>query len=284
LLLRLFGGLCGAEEGGAERAFSSWLSLNDGSAATVVSYTVGPLIIQRGGRLRLLYVPRARSFDRMGNSDIDTIVVHCTECEKSVTGRSHGEHRYGDEDDAHRHVFLSCPDCGGPFVVHQHGNMYRSDHGTGYVLRWEDKTVVFPADPQSLDPSVPINIATSYLEARRVYTAASANTAAAIMCRRTLEGICGHLEAKGGNLAKKLDNLKERGLIEPRIHEWANHVLRSLGNDAAHDVDAVISKEDAKDALDFTKAIIEYIFVFETAFQRFKKRRTKEEAPAQPPS
>jgi hypothetical protein len=211
-------------------------------------------------------------------------IVYCASCEKHVTGRVHGEHRYDVHNEPWRHTFLSCPDCEAPFVVEHYGSYESSEYGDGYYTNWSNETVLFPSDPKTLDPSVPPSIATSYLEARRVYTSASANTAAAIMCRRTLEGVCSHLEAKGNNLAKKLDNLKERGLIEPRIHEWANHVLRSLGNDAAHDVDAVISKEDAKDALDFTKAIIEYIFVFETAFQRFKKRRLKEEPKEEPSS
>ncbi|MGC4088962.1 MAG: DUF4145 domain-containing protein [Polyangiaceae bacterium] len=217
----------------------------------------------------------------MGKSD--NVVVYCTDCEKHVTGNVHGEHRHDVHNDPLLDKFLSCPHCHAPFVVGHSGSYESRDYGEGYDLVWGEPKVIFPSDPKSLDQSVPPNIAASFLEARRVYTSASANTAAAIMCRRTLEGVCGHLEAKGGNLARKLDNLKERGLIEPRIHEWANHVLRSLGNDAAHDVDAVISKEDAKDALDFTKAIIEYIFVFETAFQRFKKRRAKEECKEGPP-
>lgn len=213
----------------------------------------------------------------------DNIVVYCARCEKHVTGRSHGEHRYDEDGEEVSRTFLTCPACSDPFVVHQQGSYHPSDYGSGYELSWSDAVVLLPGDAKSLDASVPINIAASYAEARRVFSSASAHTAAAIMCRRTLEGVCAHLDAKGGNLARKLDNLKERGLIEPRIHEWANHVLRSLGNDAAHDVDAVISKEDAKDALDFTKAIIEYLFVFEAAFQQFKKRRAKVSAPVEVP-
>ena len=133
--------------------------------------------------------------------------------------------------------------------------------------------MLYPGVPESLDSSVPTAIADSYLEARRAFGQAAAFTGAAILCRRTLEGICKDRGAAGGNLKSKLLDLKTKGIIEPRLHEWADEVLRGLGNDAAHDVGQTISKDDAQDALEFTKAIIEYLYVFEAAFQRFKGRR-----------
>jgi hypothetical protein len=128
---------------------------------------------------------------------------------------------------------------------------------------------------RKLDQSVPEKIAESYQEAARTLSV-DAPTATAIMCRRTLEGICSHYEAKGNNLSKKLVWLKDQGKIDERIFEWSNSVLRSLGNDAAHKVDEVISSEDAEAALEFTRAIIEYLFVFTAAFEKFKERRNKE--------
>ena len=71
----------------------------------------------------------------------------------------------------------------------------------------------------------------------------------------------------------EMRNLKQKGTIEPRLHEWDDKILRILGNEAAHQVRNDISKEDAQDALDFTKAIVEYLYVFEAAYENFKKRR-----------
>jgi len=95
------------------------------------------------------------------------------------------------------------------------------------------------------------------------------------MCRRTLEAICHEYEAKGGTLAAKLKYLNEMEIIESRLHLWADKILKNLGNEAAHDVRSDISKQDALDALEFTRTIIEYLYVFEAAYNRFLERRLK---------
>jgi hypothetical protein len=94
--------------------------------------------------------------------------------------------------------------------------------------------------------------------------------ATAMMCRRTLETICIHLGATSFNLGAKLTELKTK--IDPKLHEWADQVLRELGNDAAHimgDIDA----EDAQDAVEFTRALIHNLFTLEKSYEDFKKRR-----------
>ena len=99
--------------------------------------------------------------------------------------------------DGHRHTFLSCPGCGAPFIVHQEGGI----------------------EPQVMDPAVPSNMATSYLEARKAFTSASAH------------------------------------------HHHHHHQQGGCkGRTGVH------------------QAIVEYLFVFEAAFQRFKERRAKLEA------
>jgi hypothetical protein len=206
---------------------------------------------------------------------VETIAVRCPGCERAVAAPVWGTRGFETDGEPRRYALLSCPDCNHPFLLRQEG-AYEYDHrdNTGST-RWARPSLLFPAQPDRLDPAVPENIARSYLEARRCFYDASAYTAAAIMCRGTLEGICASFEAKGRNLQAKLADLKTRGLIEARLHEWADDVLRALGNDAAHDVDTIISKQDALDALDFTKAIVEYLYVLEAAFKRFKERREK---------
>jgi hypothetical protein len=44
---------------------------------------------------------------------------------------------------------------------------------------------------------------------------------------------------------------------------------------AAHDVSSTVSKEDARDLLDFTRALVEYIFTFTESFRKFQERRAK---------
>ncbi len=46
-----------------------------------------------------------------------------------------------------------------------------------------------------------------------------------------------------------------------RLFEWAD-ALRIAGNEAAHDVKVTTSKEDARDILELTNALLEYVFTF----------------------
>lgn len=211
------------------------------------------------------------------------LTIRCSNCERFVAGVVRGGYSVNDDWSELRYTLVSCPDCSDPFVLQHEGNETHDYNDCRYT-DWGPPRVIFPADPGALDSSVPENIARSYLEARDVFIQCSGYTASAIMCRRTLEGICKHLGADGRNLKSKLDNLHKKALIDERIHQWADYVLRGLGNEAVHDVDQVISREDAEAALDFTKAIIEYLFVFQAAFDRFKERREKKDKPPDAPA
>jgi DNA-binding Lrp family transcriptional regulator len=94
------------------------------------------------------------------------------------------------------------------------------------------------------------------------------------MCRKTLEAICAANGVHERNLLNSLKKLREQGVIEQRLYEWAD-TLRIAGNEAAHDVDVRVSAPDAKDVLEFTKALLEYTFTFRDKFEKFRERRTK---------
>ena len=66
--------------------------------------------------------------------------------------------------------------------------------------------------------------------------------------------------------------MKDINLIENRLYEWAE-ALRITGNEAAHDINKKISKQDAKDIIDFTDAILEYVFTFRKKLDEFLARR-----------
>lgn len=113
-------------------------------------------------------------------------------------------------------------------------------------------------------------------EARSCFSA-KAFTATALMCRKTLEGICNAHEIEAANLAAGLKKMKEQGVIETRLYEWAE-ALRISGNEAAHDVNVVLSPQDAKDLVDFTDALLEYVFTFRDRFNEFLTRRQGKKA------
>ena len=51
-----------------------------------------------------------------------------------------------------------------------------------------------------------------------------------------------------------------------------------IGNEAAHDPDTKVTKRDARDVLDFTEAILIYVFSLTSRFEAFRARRSKSQA------
>jgi len=129
---------------------------------------------------------------------------------------------------------------------------------------------IFPP-PHHVSHLVPEEIKAAYIEAMTCHRA-KAYTAAAIMCRKTLEGICAAHDVSERNLVTSLSEMKKRGIIENRLFEWAE-ALRLYGNEAAHDVQVRVTPEDSSDLVDFTNALLEYLFTFRDKFEKFKQRR-----------
>jgi hypothetical protein len=206
-------------------------------------------------------------------------VVSCGRCNKPVSAKVVGYYDtdpgYGSPTFYELYMLAECPDCRAPFLLERSG--HDDNNGIEDYINWTDFKVLHPTVSSVLDPSVPKIIARNYTESKTCYESA-AFTACSIMCRRTIELICKDKEASGGNLKDKLLSLRENGVLDPRSHEWADFVLRNAGNDAAHDPDFVANKEEAKDQLDFCRAIVEYVYVFTAAFERFKLRRQASEA------
>jgi hypothetical protein len=94
------------------------------------------------------------------------------------------------------------------------------------------------------------------------------------MCGKALEGICRKYGNEKDMLGKGLHTLKEKGVIDNRLYEWgqALHVARNIG---AHPSETQTTREDARDILDFAKAICEYVFVLTAKYEAFQKRQAE---------
>jgi uncharacterized protein DUF4145 len=206
------------------------------------------------------------------------MLLECPDCEAVVDAKEIADHEFNEMFEGgpvpwnSRATFASCPRCGGPMLG------YQDDWGDG--KGWNDPVRIYPPRDRNLHHSVPEAISAAFAEAR-VCLRAKAFTAAAIMCRKTLEGICSEHDVKSGTLAARLEKLKEKGVIENRLFDWAE-ALRAIGNEAAHDVDFVASREDAGDTIEFTEALIEYVFTYRHKFDEFMKRRAKAAATPKP--
>lgn len=131
--------------------------------------------------------------------------------------------------------------------------------------------ILWPQFNQELSDKIPEVLRREVSEARSCFTSA-AYTASVVMVRRTLEGICAEHGMKTSPLFKSLEQMKELGLIDGRLLEWAQ-ALRALGNEGAHFTGNRVSRQDAEDSLAFAAAILNYMYVFNEQFAAFKKRR-----------
>jgi hypothetical protein len=190
------------------------------------------------------------------------MILECKNCAAVVDATV--LHQYEDDDTEELPAtwfFCKCPRCTLPMLAIS--ELFDDDS--------PPRRVFPPAERRELGIAVPKNIQAAFKEAVQCFKA-KAFTASAIMCRKTLEGLCAAHEAKSGNLAKNLAKLRDEGVIETRLFEWAEE-LRVSGNEAAHGVDSTVSRQDCEDILEFTEALAQYVFTYRHKFQQFKERR-----------
>lgn len=191
------------------------------------------------------------------------MIAECNRCGVTVNADVKASHDSYDEEMRvpERYTFAVCPKCDGPFLLHQ--NQWGDN--------WDDPGRLYPARDDLLGWSIPRPIAAAFSEAAHCRSS-KAFTACAIMCRKTLEGVCDDHKVTGNNLQQRLAALRDSGAIEGRLYEWADE-LRLVGNEAAHDVHVQVGPEDARDTFEFTRALLEYAYTFRHRFDEFKKRR-----------
>ena len=126
--------------------------------------------------------------------------------------------------------------------------------------------VWWPLPENNLSTDIPEDIASVYGEATTAFYA-GAYRACAIMLRSTLEAITVNLGETTGVLAKRLERLSERNVLQPVLFDWSKEV-RLLGNQSTHNSADPISKDDAKQLLDFIRELMKYIFEMPAELQR----------------
>jgi len=197
------------------------------------------------------------------------ITIVCPSCNKPALAKIAGENSYyyDEVNLAGRHIFASCPICDSPLVFHQEWEA------------WDDEAeiaaprIIYPTDSKQFGGQIPASVKVAFEEAEACFKA-GAHTAAPLMCRRCLEAIAHDQGATGNGLAGKIKSLEQKGILTKEFVDWFD-MLRQVGNQAAHDVAGPVSMSDAKDTLDFTHAILEFIYTYRQRFEEFKLRRVK---------
>lgn len=200
------------------------------------------------------------------------MLVECDICSATVEAKVVGEYVQEMEFDWFCNLKFSlcqCSQCASPILVEQ-----EIEHDHKEEVYWGVPKRIYPGNLFHINPVIPDKLKTGLTECIKCFKG-NAYTATVIMCRRTLEGFCSIKGAKEKNLALSIKKLKDNGIINEQLFDWADE-LRLAGNKAAHNIDNNFDSLDAKDILDFTIAILDFTYSFKDKFDKFKNRGKKD--------
>ena len=193
------------------------------------------------------------------------MIIECPSCNSKVDGKVLAEYERMRDDGPAKYVFLVCPVCDMAIVGFTECYQISSEE-----VAWTIAERCWPDPKRTVSGIVPEIISKSIEQAEKCFRI-GAYDACAVMCGRAIEGICKEHVGKKG-LAEGLRELKAKNIIDARLHDWAES-LRAERNIGAHATDIEISKEDARDILDFAQAIIDYVYELTIRHERYKKRK-----------
>ena len=139
----------------------------------------------------------------------------------------------------------------------------------------------YPKRIPKLHKSIPRQVTDDYIEAIKCFDV-GAWKASVVICRRALQVSVIEKGAKKGILWEQIDELYDGEIITKDIKDWA-HEIRLTGNIGAHpDKDGLedVTKEDAKELIDFMEEYLNYVYIMPSKVQA--KRAKKEEAKSIP--
>jgi hypothetical protein len=136
------------------------------------------------------------------------------------------------------------------------------------------KIQLYPDNESTFIANAPLKILNPLREAVKCFKATSYQ-ACVIMCRKGVEAICQDKGESKGNLDTKLKNLKDKGILENTFYKWSNE-LREFGNTGAHSHESEISKQDAKDTIEFFEALILFLYHLVDKYDKLLERKNEE--------
>src|SRR5215218_3602924 len=204
-----------------------------------------------------------------GEDSAETRAFICPHCERPAAAHIRGTavwHGYSANGEPVNppveYALLQCQRCGDASV--QAREQY-----LGMTFEDDEPVLVYPA-PRRLSDIIPDPLRREWEEARRCFDA-KAFTACVVMVRRTLEGTCQDPGVQRRTLAQGLRELRDQGLIDDTLAEWAN-TMRVVGNEGAHYTGRAVAREDAEDALSFAEALLDHLYVLRKRFAEFQAR------------
>lgn len=198
--------------------------------------------------------------------------IHCPYCDAQVQASVIGEKEYPpyEDSEATKYQFVVCSQCGSSMVGHCEWE-HDDEGGQG----WGKPTRSWPQIDQQLHKNIPHIVRRSLEEARRCH-AAKAFAACAVMVGRAIEGICKD-KVNAENLGEGLKKLKAQGIIDEKLYKWGE-ALRHERNIGAHARTESVSWQNARDVLDFSYAMAEYVYVLDEKYKDYVSRKSSSAA------
>lgn len=164
-----------------------------------------------------------------------------------------------------QYTFAACEYCKYP------GVFYRVDYDLGGGFDDDEYYRVYPAHDRAISYALPSIVKESYEEAVRCEVHKSW-IACVTMVGRTLEAVTKEYAPDVRSMFGGLKKMYDDGAISQEINDWANE-LRAIRNIGAHATQQKLSRQDARESLDFLQAILETIYYMRPKFMAMKARR-----------
>lgn len=127
--------------------------------------------------------------------------------------------------------------------------------------------------PSNTSTLIPQHLREDLIEAKQCF-AVGCYRACAVMARRCVQNTCIDKGAQSSNLVQQIQELTQLGVITKDIEEWA-HVVRWIGNDAAHVNKDPVLKEDAEDCLQLAEQLLHVVYVTPAIAKAQRSARNK---------
>jgi hypothetical protein len=144
------------------------------------------------------------------------------------------------------------------------------------VQNWERTvgTTMYPNPlPSDTDERIPEEIRIDLIESKLCFSA-HAYRGCTVLARRAIQSTCLDKGAITKDLVKQIDELFTLGIITADLKEWA-HVIRWVGNDAAHPNKEAVTVDDATDILELCEQFLHTIYVAPAIASERRKIRNK---------
>ena len=113
--------------------------------------------------------------------------------------------------------------------------------------------------PSETDERIPDGIRIDLIESKLCFSAHAYRGSTVLACR-AIQSTRLDKGATTKDLMKQIDELFGKGIITADLKEWA-HVIRWVGNDAAHPNKDVVTVDDATDILELCEQFLHTIYV-----------------------